>query len=115
MIYALCMADEIPATPGVYPIQTVSGKVRYVGSTKNLKKRYRDHLRRLIKGQHPNRFLQKTFNLNRTVMHFKIVTKCLERELVRLEAQDMKGSYKYVKFLNRQQKSGSGHYGHYTR
>lgn len=110
-VFALCVSDEVPNVPGVYAIRNRSGRTLYVGSTKNLKDRYRDHLGRLLSKSHPNTRLQRAFNQNRTVLFFRILECCTKRELVRCEE-------KYLKrwggrLLNGQRKAGSGHYGSY--
>lgn len=57
------LLDSLPRVkqPGVYVITcTVNGRV-YVGSTRNLRKRWQDHRTRLTLGTHPNPQLQADY------------------------------------------------------
>lgn len=47
---------------GIYFIRNISNNRVYVGSTIRFKKRYGSHYNSLIKGSHPNTFLQNDFN-----------------------------------------------------
>lgn len=47
---------------GIYCIEnTVTGK-KYIGSSKNIFKRLKDHMYKLKKNVHPNKHLQSSFN-----------------------------------------------------
>ena len=52
---------EIPKTPGVYEI-SLGTSYRYIGSTKNLKKRFSQHRSKLISNIHHNQSMQNDFN-----------------------------------------------------
>jgi len=112
-VFALSVLDWVPQLPGVYCIETRSSRDRYVGSTGNLRKRYLSHLRELIYGIHTNRDLQKVFDMQRTVMFFRILKLCKREECLRLEQKylDRMGVYTSVHFVNKHNKAGSGHYG----
>lgn len=64
-------------TPGVYCItNTTNGKV-YIGSTVNLDRRCKDHLRRLRQGQHHSPKLQAAWNkYGEEVFTFTVLTEC---------------------------------------
>ena len=108
-VFALSLAPDIPKSSGVYAIQTSSGKIKYIGGSKNLRKRYSGHLRKLIRKIHPNKGLQETFNKNKTVLFFKILETCPVESIGRLEQKHLDISLKTVTKLNRQKRSGSGH------
>ena len=63
--------------PAVYCLKHSSGKL-YVGSTKNLAQRIKDHRGRLYGDRHPNLNIQKAFNENE-VFHL-IYSKCQSKE-----------------------------------
>lgn len=110
-VFAFSIAPQVPERPGVYAIQTRSGRHRYVGSTSNLRKRYRDHLSELVCGIHNNKSLQKIFNRSRTVLFFRVLEYCKKEELLRLEQTylDKISIYSSIHWCNRQNKAGSGH------
>lgn len=49
-------------TAGIYIIEILGCKNFYIGSSKDLKRRNKEHLRKLIKNKHDNQHLQNAFN-----------------------------------------------------
>ena len=47
---------------GIYLIRCKSENKIYIGQSKNIKKRYNDHIRKLKLNIHPNCYLQEAFN-----------------------------------------------------
>lgn len=67
---------------GIYEIRNqISGKC-YIGSAVNLRKRWRNHLSNLRKGQHRNRHLQNAFNKYGQVAFIFSVLEYAEREVL---------------------------------
>src|SRR5574337_461681 len=64
---------------GIYELRSPSGK-RYVGSSKNLPKRKREHFSALSRGDHPNKTLLRAFNKYGTLT-FSVLIKCSEDNL----------------------------------
>ena len=62
---------------GVYAIEhTSSGRV-YIGSSKNISSRLREHLSYLLKGDHHSQYLQNSWNkYGESYFQFKIIEKC---------------------------------------
>jgi group I intron endonuclease len=56
------MADNIKDIPGVYLIRNIKNNKVYVGSSKRVLTRFKEHIRRLKGGYHPNIHLQSAFN-----------------------------------------------------
>ena len=54
--------NEHSNQPGVYKIINTSNGRIYIGSAKEFKDRYRDHIKSLQKGTHHNKFLQNDWN-----------------------------------------------------
>ena len=71
---------------GIYALYNVaSGKI-YIGQTRNLERRKRDHFRNLRKGTHHNKYLQHAFNHDgEQNFKFVIVEKCPIEELDKKE------------------------------
>lgn len=62
LYHAAQIPSTIPTSPGIYRITCIpTGKI-YVGSAKNLRKRYKNHFNKLRNGKHPNPKLQRAFN-----------------------------------------------------
>lgn len=59
MIFA---QNEYAKKSGIYKITNSANERIYIGSGLVLKKRFQGHLRALLKGNHPNAFLQSDFN-----------------------------------------------------
>lgn len=53
---------NLPDTPGIYAIVNTLNNKKYIGSTCNLRKRYRQHFNLLKNNAHINIHLQRAFN-----------------------------------------------------
>ena len=85
MVQLCCThSPEVPKTSGVYSIRSKNRKEVYIGSTVNLHKRFRTHLFKLMKGNHPNRKLQQCFN-KRQILFFRVLEYCPPMILRRME------------------------------
>ncbi|HHT9147125.1 MAG TPA: GIY-YIG nuclease family protein [Candidatus Wunengus sp. YC61] len=75
---------------GIYKIENlVNGKV-YIGSSVDIKNRWRQHLQCLVKGKHGNRYLQRAWDkYGAENFKFDIVEKCDSKILVEREQQFM--------------------------
>lgn len=102
MSIQLCCAhiQEVEKKSGVYQIYSRARGEVYIGSTKNLNKRFRDHLRRLIKGNHPNYKLQKCFD-RRQILFFRVVVFCGQGILQRIEQEALDRQKNNKHCLNR--------------
>lgn len=70
---------------GIYSITAPSGK-RYIGSSINVARRWREHLRRLRLGTHRNPALQASFNkYGESQLTFALLELCDSSELIRRE------------------------------
>jgi excinuclease UvrABC nuclease subunit len=56
--------EEVKNMAGVYVIVNSVNNHKYVGQSKNLLKRMRDHFHVLDHGRHPNSYLQNAYNLH---------------------------------------------------
>lgn len=93
-------APDVPKLPGVYQVRSrVRGEI-YVGSTKNLNRRFRDHLWSLMKGNHPNCKIQSLFN-KRQILFFRVVVFCPSQNLKRYEQEILDRYRNNGKLLNR--------------
>lgn len=54
--------SRLPRIPAVYVIKSTTNGKMYIGSSCNLRRRIRDHLRNLERGTHKNKHLQSAFN-----------------------------------------------------
>lgn len=95
---------HLPERGGIYLItNTVTGKV-YVGSSKNLLKRLKDHKKALLKGWHLNKALQKDVILygllNFTVEALEYVDKPTKANLTPIENQYIRKYNSIVKGYN---------------
>lgn len=71
---------------GVYAIINLVNQKIYIGSSKNIKKRKRDHFCRLRGDRHENDYLQKAFNrYGVDNFEFKILKLCKEEDLLKWE------------------------------
>jgi len=78
--------EEIKNIPGVYKIINLKNNKQYIGSTKNLYIRIRDHFDNLLKNKHSNIHLQKSFNkYGIDTFIFRIIIFCEEFETKRIE------------------------------
>lgn len=68
---------NLPKTAGIYAIVNVLNNKKYVGSTSNLNKRYRQHFNLLSKNKHVNAHLQHAFNkYGNSSFEFWILEQC---------------------------------------
>jgi len=73
------MSQEIIC--GIYILRDkVSGKV-YVGSSIDILKRYKDHLRNLTNNKHSNYKLQQAWNTGKVVLELVLLEECLREDL----------------------------------
>lgn len=47
---------------GVYMIHNIKHNRKYIGSSKNINRRFKTHMRELLEGSHNNRFMQKDYD-----------------------------------------------------
>ena len=82
----LSLKEEINKKAGVYLIECKNHK--YVGSSKNLYLRYKEHTATLKRGSHFNQFLQNIYNKYPNIISFKLIEICdnyVEREAYYIE------------------------------
>lgn len=71
---------------GIYVIENLINGKRYLGSSKNIKKRFKRHIRELNNGNHHNVYLQNSCNKYGAVnFKLKVIEICFEYELLELE------------------------------
>lgn len=71
---------------GVYQIKNKENDLIYIGSSKNIKKRWKTHISKLKNGKHDNMFLQNDWdNYGECVFEFSILEECKEEERFELE------------------------------
>jgi len=79
------MLDE-GITSGIYRISNNLNKKVYIGSSKDILRRWDSHMKTLIKGNHSCRHLQNFFNKHNDIMFtFEILEECDERILFERE------------------------------
>ena len=66
-------------TTGIYKISI--GNLHYIGQSKNIERRWRDHQRDLDQNKHCNHELQRTFNNSNQSPVFKIIKRCFDWNL----------------------------------
>jgi group I intron endonuclease len=90
--------------PGVYKIVCVPTKRSYIGSTKLLKTRSKDHLRQLREHRHDNSALQKDWDIyGETRFKFSVIerVKCFPWMLpIRLRQAEQKHMEKHTNLYN---------------
>ncbi len=70
---------------GIYEwVNILTGK-RYVGSSKNIEKRKKEHFQKLDKGIHPNTYLQNAWDQDRDDFSFTILKTCAQDDLLEWE------------------------------
>jgi group I intron endonuclease len=75
--------SDIPQSSGIYKITCTTTSKCYIGSAKNLRKRYREHFNALRDNKHPNRKLQRAWNKHGcNVFIFEIIELVLFPELL---------------------------------
>jgi len=66
---------------GIYKITNIiNGKI-YIGKSKDTKKRFKEHIKKLKNNTHPNIHLQRTFNLNNKCFIFETIFLCNIQDL----------------------------------
>lgn len=83
-------------TSGIYSIQNKINGKRYIGQSKNIERRFKDHLSRLENGNHDNDYLQKSFDkYGGQCFEFKIVCECSIEDLDKEEKRfiNLYGTY----------------------
>lgn len=68
---------------GIYKISSPNGF--YIGSSKNIRKRFQDHLSSLRRGKHCNQVVQRAFDKNDSKLDFSIIELCSESTLLERE------------------------------
>lgn len=101
--YQLCTLhiEFVPKSAGIYEIFSPTCRSRYIGSTVDLHKRFRNHFFKLHKGNHPNTKLQRLFNLRGGVLFFRVVVRCSSVSLVRMEQRILDRHKHRTNILNR--------------
>jgi group I intron endonuclease len=83
--YILDILDNCK-TPGCYEIRHVKSGKCYIGSAKNLSQRFSEHVRMLIRGDHDNDHLQKSWNRHgASKFTFTVLKKCSIANLLNWE------------------------------
>lgn len=68
---------KLPEVSGIYAIVNTLNNKKYVGSSSNIRKRYRQHYNELSKNNHVNTHLQRAFNkYGKDVFEFWILEQC---------------------------------------
>lgn len=106
---------ELPEVSGVYAIVNTLNNKKYVGSSSNIRKRYRQHYNELSKNHHVNAHLQRAFNkYGKDVFEFWILEQCedIRDTLFTIEQKwiDSNGDYNICKLASHQ--SGDVYTGH---
>jgi group I intron endonuclease len=71
---------------GIYRIKNLRNNKCYYGSSKNIEKRFKTHLRQLKKGKHHNKHLQRSWDKHgENYFVFEVVEECNETVLLELE------------------------------
>lgn len=78
--------NNIPNKSGIYCFLNKTNHKRYVGSTINLKKRYREHKHQLVNNKHHSIHLQNSFNKHGIEnFEFLVLSTCPKEYLLKLE------------------------------
>ena len=79
---------EIKNIPGIYIIINLYNNKQYIGSTKSLYTRIKNHFENLLKNKHPNQHLQNSYNkYGIDVFDYKILAFCEEFETKIIEQE----------------------------
>lgn len=74
---------DMPACPGIYCIEHVASGRKYIGSTRNLRKRLREHRLSLRAGKHFSPYLQRSFAKHgEAAFSFYPLETCLDNALI---------------------------------
>lgn len=88
---------------GVYKITNIKNQKIYIGSSKNILQRWKNHIRELESNSHKNVFLQEDWNeYKKEDFIFEILEECLEEERYILEQ-------KYLDCLHPYYRNGNGY------
>ena len=90
---------------GIYAIVNTLNNKKYIGSSENLRKRYRQHFNNLNKNKHANTHLQRAYNkYGASVFEFWILEECdnIRDTLITLEQKwiDSDGDYNICKLAS---------------
>lgn len=78
--------EEDVMSCGIYQIRNVINSKVYIGSSKSIDVRFKDHARHLNKNKHVNQYLQNAWNkYGKDAFVFEIIENCEESELVTKE------------------------------
>ena len=82
---------------GIYQIQSAFKPWRcYVGSAKNISKRWKEHLYRLRKGNHHSRHLQRHYNkYGESDLQFSVLERCTVEMLLEIETKHISSTSPY--------------------
>jgi len=71
---------------GVYEIRNIVNGHRYIGSSVNIYKRWREHEKSLLNNKHHSIYLQRAYNLyGKESMSFSIIEECCSDNLIKIE------------------------------
>lgn len=74
--------EKIQIICGIYEIKNIHKDIRYIGSSKDIGKRWKNHLNYLKKNKHRNSYLQNVFNKHGfDNFTFSIIEECSEEDL----------------------------------
>jgi len=83
---------------GIYIIFNSENRKKYIGSSINIYKRYRQHCNELINNRHGNQYLQNSYNKNPNNFQFLLLEKTLNDRNILIEREqywfDLTQSYK---------------------
>lgn len=73
---------------GVYQIECLSNNKKYIGVSKDIQRRWKEHRSLLFKGQHHSSDMQKDYNqYGENSFEFKVIKECEYAEAKSLEEQ----------------------------
>lgn len=86
--------QNMPARPGVYRLWNTVAMQSYIGASRNMLSRAKQHSSRLRDGSHPNRKIQRSYEIHgSSAFRFEVMEECdlcglllRERELIRIHA-----------------------------